>query len=153
MLLGVQHHALLGNVHKWRPIFLRFLEIPTYLCPMYALNNIYLWAIFLYIPTYPKIGHPLWTFPYCRRHKKTEYVLLDDGLAIKSATTAPFHQFFEITHTGFIKRNRKSLSAKVIFWQTLMVGSKQSIFLFSCHKIRLRKSSKLAIKSTTSPFY
>ena len=33
-----------------------------------------------------------------RRHKKTEYVLLDDGLAIKTATTAPLHQFFDITH-------------------------------------------------------
>ena len=42
-----------------------FLEIPTYLCPIHYVLSIYvLCPIFLDIPTYPKIGHPLWTFPY-----------------------------------------------------------------------------------------
>ena len=42
-----------------------FWEIPTYLCPMhYILSTYVLSPIFLEIPTYPKIGHPLWTFPY-----------------------------------------------------------------------------------------
>ena len=44
--------------------FLRFLEIPTYLCPIHYVLSIYvLCPIFLDIPTYPKIWHPLWTFP------------------------------------------------------------------------------------------
>ena len=31
-----------GNVHKGLPIFLRFLEIPTYLCPIhYVLSTMY----------------------------------------------------------------------------------------------------------------
>ena len=54
----------LGNVHKGRPIFLRFFEIPTYLCPIHYVLSIYVLSpIFLDIPTYPKIGHPLWMFP------------------------------------------------------------------------------------------
>jgi hypothetical protein len=52
-------HAL-GNVHKGCLIFLRFLEIPTYLCPIHYVLSIYvLCLIFLDIPTYPNIGHPL----------------------------------------------------------------------------------------------
>ena len=36
----------------------------TYLCPIdYVLSTYVLCPIFLDIPTYPKIGHPLWTFP------------------------------------------------------------------------------------------
>ena len=53
-----------GNVHKGCPIFFQFLEICTYiltyvLCPIYYLLMYY----FLDVPTYPKIEHPLWTFP------------------------------------------------------------------------------------------
>ena len=45
--------------------FLRFWEKPTYLCPMHFILSIYvLYPIFLDIPTYPKIGHPLWMFPF-----------------------------------------------------------------------------------------
>ena len=51
-------------------VILRFLD----LCPKYALytisTNVLLFPIFLDIPTYPKIGHPLWTVP------KLEIVIL-----------------------------------------------------------------------------
>ena len=36
----------------------------TYLCPIHYVQSFYvLCPIFLDIPTYPKIGDPLWTFP------------------------------------------------------------------------------------------
>ena len=56
----VRLEQLKGNVHKGCPIFLQFLEIPTYLCPIHYVLSIYvLCPIFIDIPTYPNIGHPL----------------------------------------------------------------------------------------------
>ena len=50
-----------------RPIFD---DIPTYLVP--------LCPIFLEIPTYPKIGRPLWTFPKLRAYCTKEYTVPED---------------------------------------------------------------------------
>ena len=53
-----------GTFIKDVRFFLQFSEIPTYLCPIgYVLSTYVLCPIFLDIPTYPKIGHPLCTFP------------------------------------------------------------------------------------------
>ena len=49
-----------GTFIKDVRFYLRFLEIPTYLCPIhYILSTYVLCPIFLDTPTYPKIGHPL----------------------------------------------------------------------------------------------
>ena len=53
-----------GTFIKDVRFFCDFLEIPTYLCPIHYVLSIYVVCpIFLDIPTYPKIGHPLWMFP------------------------------------------------------------------------------------------
>ena len=43
--------------------FWTILDIPTYLCPMFPILCLLPCPIFAEIPTYPKIGRPLWTFP------------------------------------------------------------------------------------------
>ena len=77
IVIGIKPYGLgsrirdMGTFIKDVRFFLQFSEIPTYLCPIgYVLSTYVLCPIFHDIPTYPKIGHPLWTFPNREQYKK-----------------------------------------------------------------------------------
>ena len=67
-------HNWLGNIHKGCPIFLRFLELPTYLCPTYLCTMSDFSFRHTYLPTQKSdilYGQPLWV------NSKLALILLD----------------------------------------------------------------------------